>query len=213
MIVLSSGHLNYRDPTFEEISFQVYSALAYGAKSIGYYLYSKSGKHAGYTSWILEDYVDNSNVVDSLHGPLYSKVKMLNADIQSMGMILLNLKSIEVIHSSDYPNNQKNIAETIFKPNVSNGIVKNIINKYNNNKPLEILIGIYTDNKINPGIKYLLIVNKDVLYSSEIELVFNKTYNIYLFNKKESKFTKLSMDQNVKLGINAGSGELLRLKE
>ncbi|MBK7630784.1 MAG: hypothetical protein IPJ23_08780 [Ignavibacteriales bacterium] len=41
MVVLSSEHLSYKKPTFEEISFQVYSALAYGAKGIGYYQYSK----------------------------------------------------------------------------------------------------------------------------------------------------------------------------
>jgi len=81
MIVLSSGHLSYKNPTFEEISFQVYSALAYGVKGIGYYLYSKSGEQVGYTSWILEDYVDNLNVPDSLHGPLFYPVKELNQNI------------------------------------------------------------------------------------------------------------------------------------
>nr|MCU0342325.1 hypothetical protein [Ignavibacterium sp.] len=38
MLIFSSEHDKYEKPAFEEISFQVYSALAYGAKGIGYYL-------------------------------------------------------------------------------------------------------------------------------------------------------------------------------
>ena len=119
---------DYKNPTFEEISFQVYSALAYGAKGIGYYMYSKSWERVGYNSWILEDYVDNPNVADSLHGPLFVPVQKLNENIQTLGKILTNLKSIEVIHTSDYPNKQKEITQSLFKSNQSNSLIKQIIN-------------------------------------------------------------------------------------
>ena len=128
MIVLSSGHYDYENPSFEEISLQVFSALAYGAKGIGYYLYSRSWEKYGYKSWVLEDFVDNINVPDLLHGPLFRPVKKLNEEIQALGETLLNLECIQVIHSSDYPNNQKDITESLLKVKNTNTYIKNINN-------------------------------------------------------------------------------------
>ncbi|MEJ2193768.1 MAG: hypothetical protein P8X73_02775, partial [Ignavibacteriaceae bacterium] len=126
MIVLSSGHDDYGNPSFEDISFQVYSALAYGAKGIGYYLYSKSWEKASYSSWILENYVDEPDVADSLHGPLFLPVKRLNGNLQNLGKILMKLKSVKVLHTSDYPNNQNGISSLIFNEKEINGPMKNI---------------------------------------------------------------------------------------
>ena len=96
MIVMAGEHDYYKRPTFEEISLQVYSALAYGAKGIGYYLYARGWETLGYKSWILENYVDNLNVADSLHGPLFIPVRKLNQNIQTLGKILLNLNRLRL---------------------------------------------------------------------------------------------------------------------
>ncbi|MBU2584640.1 MAG: hypothetical protein KKH32_04850, partial [Bacteroidetes bacterium] len=208
MIVLSSGHLSYKNPSFEEISFQVYSALAYGAKGIGYYLYSKSWEKNGYTSWILEGYVDDPNVADSLHGPLFVPVQYLNKQIQVLGKILSELSSIDVIHTSDYPNKQKDITQSLFKLNASNNFIKEIYNNENINADHKILIGVFEDkNNSVPGGKYLLIVNKDVSVNSEHIIKLNVQYKLFKFNKETGEKYFIANTDNISATISPGSGE------
>ncbi|HSP87827.1 MAG TPA: hypothetical protein VLN45_06820, partial [Ignavibacteriaceae bacterium] len=172
MIVLTSGHENYKNPTLQELSFQVYSALAYGAKGIGYYLYSKAWRNYGYKSWILENFVDNNNVADSLHGPLFLPVKKLNEQVQTLGKILLNLKSIEVVHSSDYPNKQRDILESIIKINKTDSYIKSINNADELNSDPKVLVGILKERETNENKgTYLLIINKDVIRKVNVNIV------------------------------------------
>jgi len=213
MIVLSSGHWGYKNPTFEEISFQVYSALAYGAKGIGYYLYSKSWERVGYTSWILEDNVDKLNIADSLYGPLFVPVQKLNENIQTLGKILTNLKSVEVIHTSDYPNKQKEITQSLFKSNQSNSLIKQITNNEQSNTDPKLLIGVFEEmNNTTAGGKYLLIVNKDVGKGSNITFALNSPYEIFKFDKENGESTLIASSDKISLQISPGSGELLYIK-
>lgn len=209
MIVLSSGHGNYKNPTFEEISLQVYSALAYGAKGIGYYLYSKSWEKAGYKSWVLEDFVDDSNVADSLHGPLFLPVKKLNAQIQALGKTLLNLEPIEVIHSSDYPNNQKDISESVFKLGEPHSFIQYISGASVLNSDPRILIGILKERKPNlsEGI-YLLIVNKDVTTDTFVSILMPTELKIFKYNKITGMKIFERQSNTISIYISAGSGEL-----
>lgn len=193
MIVLASEHDNYKKPTIEEISLQAYSALAYGAKGIGYYLYARGWESLGYKSWILENYVDDLNITDSLHGSLFKPVQKLNENIQTLGKILMNFKSVEVFHTSDYPNKQKEISHSLFESNHFNGLIKQITNNDGSNTDTKLLIGIFEEmNKSSTIGKYLLIVNKDVTSGSNIRLKFNKSIKIYKFNKNtiEKKLLK-----------------------
>ena len=210
MIVLSSGHWGYKNPTIEEISFQVYSALAYGAKGIGYYLYSKSWERVGYTSWILEDNLDNPNVADSLHGPLFVPVQKLNENIQTLGKILTNLKSVEVIHTSDYPNKQKEITQSLFKSNQADNLIKEILINNNANTDPKLLIGLFEEmNSPSSESKYLLIVNMDVKENSNFTLTLNNVYDVYKIDKESGKKEFIISDNKIKLNIQSGSGELL----
>ena len=213
MIVLSSEHLNYRKVGFEDISLQVYSALAYSAKGIGYYLYSKCWEHVSYKSWILEDYVDDPNVPDSLHGPLFVPVQELNEQVQVLGKILNELESVEVIHTSDYPNKQKDIAPSIFKKEVSGKLVQEIQPIENTDSDSKILIGIFKEkNDTSLTRKYLLVVNKDILTSSEFQIKLDKDYKIYKFNKETGERNFFGTDQNILTTISPGSGELFYIE-
>jgi hypothetical protein len=209
MIVLSSGHLGYKNPTFEEISFQVFSALAYGAKGIGYFLYSKSMEMVGYKSWILEENVDNLNVPDSLHGPLFVPVKKLNAQVQILGDTLLNLKSIEVIHSSDYPNKQKDISESVLRLDKTHSFIRSIKTADGTNIDPKVLIGILKNREAdkNEG-TYLMVVNKNVTDKIFVDILLNDVSRIYIINKNtgESKFIYES--DVLEVEIFSGSGEL-----
>jgi hypothetical protein len=213
MIVLSSEHLNYRKTTFEDISLQVYSALAYGAKGIGYYLYSKCWEHVTYKSWILENYVDNPNVADSLHGPLFVPIKKLNQNIQSLGKVLTNLESVEIIHTSDYPNKQKDISKALFKKNQSNSIIKEILENEKSDTDSTILVGVFI-NKIDSTSsgKYLLIVNKDVRANSSSTILLNKNYNLFKFDNQTGDSSLIDYSDKITLKLSPGSGELYYLK-
>jgi hypothetical protein len=213
MIVLSSGHWGYKNPTFEEISFQVYSALAYGAKGIGYYMYSRSWERVGYTSWILEDNVDKLNIADSLYGPLFVPVQKLNENIQTLGKTLTNLKSIEVIHTSDYPNKQKEITQSLFKSNQSNSLIKQIVNTGESNTDPKLLIGVFEEmNYTESGGKYLLIVNKDVGRGSNITIALNSPYEIFKFDKENGESNLITSSDKISLQISPGSGKLIYIK-
>lgn len=209
VIVLSSGHEPYKNPTFEEISFQVYSALAYGAKGTGYYLYSKSWEKNGYTSWILENYVDDPTVADSLHGPLFVPVQNLNSTVQILGKILTELESVGIIHSSDYPNKQEDITHSLFKRNATNSFIKEIYNNENSNADSKILIGVFKNkNDTAETGKYLLVVNKDVSEKSEYKINLDKQYKLYKFNKETGEKEFIANDDNISAIISPGSGEL-----
>jgi hypothetical protein len=213
MIVLSSEHLSYRKVEFEDISLQVYSALAYGAKGLGYYLYSKCWEHVTYKSWILEDYVDDPSVADSLHGPLYVPVQNLNKQVQVLGKILSGLKSVDILHTSDYPNNQKDIAQSLLKKNEPKGLLKEITITEDENGDPKILIGVFEDKNDTSEIgKYLLVVNKDVRRSSEYRIKLNKEYKLYMFSKESGEKTFLVKSENISTVILPGSGELFYLE-
>jgi hypothetical protein len=213
MIVLSSEHLSYRKVEFEDISLQVFSALAYGAKGIGYYLYSKCWEHVTYKSWILENYVDDPSVADSLHGPLYVPVQNLNKQVQVLGKILSELESVDILHTSDYPNNQKDIAHSLLKKNESNRLLKEITINENVNDDPKILIGVFEvkadTNRIG---KYLLVVNKDVQRSSEYLIKLNRTYKLYKFDEETGEKSFLNSDENIITVISPGSGELFYIE-
>jgi hypothetical protein len=213
MIVMSSEHDYYKKPTFEEISLQVYSALAYGAKGIGYYLYARGWETLGYKSWILEDYVDNLNVADSLHGDLFVLVQKLNKSIQTLGKILLNLKSTEIIHTSDYPNKQEEITQSLFKSNKANSLIKQILNTGEPDTDSKLLIGIFEEkNKLNSNGKYLFIVNKDVNATSNITTTLNGPYNIYKFDKETGEKKFINTNENISSKISEGTGELFYIE-
>lgn len=213
VIILSSEHLQYKKPTVEEISLQVYSSLAYGAKGLGYYLYSKSFSDYGYKSWILENYVDDETVADSLRGELFVPIKRLNEEVQTLGKILINLETIEVFHSSNYPNSQKDISHTIFKRNNTSSIVNTIVNNSEVYSDPRILIGVFKNKKGEPlSRKYLLIVNKDVNAEANIKIQLNKSHKVFKFTKETGDFNLITYDENFNSRIAPGSGELYILK-
>ncbi|MGQ9845568.1 MAG: hypothetical protein ACUVQN_05095 [Caldisericia bacterium] len=212
MIILSSGHDNYKNPSFEEIRFQIYSALAYGAKGIGYYLYSKSFEQIGYRSWILENYVDDEQVADSLHGPLYVPIKKLNAEIKKLGGILMNLKSRRIIHTSDFPNNQLNISFGLSHQSNTESIVKDIISFDSLSTQKNFLIGEFSNENLEENYNYLLIVNKDYNQNCDLKILFSESKEIFKFNKNSGKFERIGFNNFINLSILAGDGELVLLR-
>ncbi len=73
---------HYRDITEADVSFQVYSALAYGMKSIQYFTY---GEH-----WDTNVHTTNCMIYDGQKTAIYDAVKAVNTEIKKIDHILLN---------------------------------------------------------------------------------------------------------------------------
>lgn len=212
-IILSSGHGEYKNPTFEEIRFQVFSALAYGAKGIGYYLYSRALEEYGYTSWILEKNVDNIYTADTSYGRNYLPVKKLNEQVQTLGKILNNLESEKVIHTSLYPSNQIGISKSILNNLPENAPIKGIIKNNDLDSDPKILIGVFYEKQSPPNDKkYLMVVNKDVRNQSSITIKFDRQYSVYEFDKNAGGKILKAQNHLIKILMLPGEGVLLSLE-
>lgn len=203
MIILSSEHLDYKKLTFEEISFQAYSALAYGAKGIGYYIFSKSWEHYGYKSWILEKNFDNSSLPDSFYGDFFPLVKQLNYRVQAIGKFLLNKESIEVIHLSNEPNNQKMILPKYLSKD-------SLISVDKSSSDRDIFFGLFAGKEIKDKI-YVLIVNKNFHSKKKIQFKLSKESEIRKFNSDDEKFLLNQKGREFSLELNPSFADLYEI--
>ena len=93
---------NLREPTLEEIRMQVWSALAYGAKSIAYWVYSCYAPYspgigrAAWTSFVIEDEFNNPSAAS--HGPLYDGMTEVNRKLQIVGDFVTPLTAYATYH-------------------------------------------------------------------------------------------------------------------
>lgn len=212
MIVLTSGHDDYKNPTFEEIRFQVFSALAYGAKGIGYYLYSRSFEQIGYSSWILQDYVDDDTVVDSLHGPLYLPVKNLNKQIQYIGKFLNNSNSLGIVHLNDFPNGQTNIKIGLNDSLKNLFYIDSVYYPDNFNSSQDLLIGFFND-KDNHLNKQFLVVNKNFNKQLRAYIALSKNLSFKMLNKTNGILNELGKRKKIEIFLEPGDAELFILED
>ena len=161
----------------------------------------------------MEDIVDNPNVADSLHGPLYVPIKKLNEEIQVLGKTLSNLKSVDIIHNSDYPNKQKDIDTSILSKSRTSSIIKEILNDNETQVIPKLLIGIFeNESNADSSEKYLLIVNKDVDKNSIGNILLNNSFNIFKLDIVTGQKMFINHSNKININILAGSGELYFLK-
>ncbi len=93
-IVLSLGALSYREPSPADMSFEVYTSLAYGARGIAYFKYFTPavGNFRG-------------GPIDQFghENPMWHTMQQLNLQIGKLAPTLLKLKSDRVYHFGDVP--------------------------------------------------------------------------------------------------------------
>ncbi|HXH84692.1 MAG TPA: hypothetical protein VNN07_17430 [Candidatus Tectomicrobia bacterium] len=90
---LTIAHRDYRRPSESDLRWQHYSNLAYGAKGLWYFTYWAP---AGWKGWDARAIVDGR---DGSRTELYDWVATLNAAILAMGHVLVDLRSVEVVHT------------------------------------------------------------------------------------------------------------------
>ncbi|MHB9034386.1 MAG: hypothetical protein ACYC6L_15240 [Anaerolineae bacterium] len=144
-IFLSVPHFSYRDPSAEDLRWQVYSSLAYGAKGLTYFTY-------------LTPDADNyrQGIIDVYGNPTvkYVPVQQLNHEISNLGPWLMRLTSTCVTH----------VGETaeLYSRQVGSG---SIVEADGGGRDL--LVGEYIDTEKLP---WVLVMNKDRKHSAWVTL-------------------------------------------
>ncbi len=159
-ILLTAGHFGYRAPSFNDLALQVYGALAYGAKGLGYY------KVVGETLQVLhapELGNWNGSPLDEFHdiNPVpYYNMKKINKRIRVMAPVLLNLKSTDVYHigGDSIPQRNHSITDTSLIQGMESGYA--------------FIVGEFTH--IKDGSRWIMIVNKDLKASTFVRPKFSK---------------------------------------
>ncbi len=91
----------YRQATPEDLRYEVYSALAYGAKGILYYNFWNPHPDENKNGWHEQDAILG---YDGQPGPLFTVASQINGEILTMGDLLLDLRSVGVYHATnDFP--------------------------------------------------------------------------------------------------------------
>ncbi len=111
-IILGNCHFTYAEPSDAGLRFQVYSALAYGARGICYFTY------------FTPDIGNYRLAAIDAHGnktETWTKLRRLNLEIQALAPVLKNLKSIGVFHTEPLPAGTAGLAASRWLLGVAGG--------------------------------------------------------------------------------------------
>lgn len=182
--------------------WQIYGALAYGAKGVAYWLLSEAdspGEQAYWGPGIMTAAGDTVAV-------RYSQVRVMNRDLHKLGPTLMRLDPVAVFHKDSL--DQVKIAEELF---TSDAKVYNILSAFGAGS--DSAMAGYLKDRIN-GDDYLMVVSK--------ALVASQTFTLTLTNTADSLFRiDRATGNQVLLGTNTttisltslapGQGELFRI--
>lgn len=144
-IYLSVPHFAYRDPSAQDLRWQAYTSLAYGAKGVTYFTYLTPD---------IENY--HQGIID-IYGnptPKYADVQQINRELDKLGPWLMRLTSTCVTHIGAVPDGCQRQA--------GNG---SVVDADGNGRDL--LVGEFTDCDALP---WILVVNKDRQHSAWVTL-------------------------------------------
>ncbi|MCE5258061.1 MAG: hypothetical protein LLG44_03260 [Chloroflexi bacterium] len=93
-IYLSVPHFAYRNPSPEDLRYQVYTSLAYGAKALTYFTYHTPD---------IENYREAVTDIYGHPTAKYPYVRQINQELRMLGPWLLSLTSTCVAHTGEVP--------------------------------------------------------------------------------------------------------------
>jgi hypothetical protein len=188
-IILALPHLSYREPSAAEMSWQVYTSLAYGIKGLVWFTY-----------WTLPDWDLESKgaaIVDSKGEParLFPLVRQLNGEVRTLGKTLLQLTSTGVYHTGEVPLGCTRLG--VDAPVQLPG-------------DLPLLIGFFVEAT---GQQYALVVNRD--HSRPVAVTLLPKPHVTALTEISASTgadTPVPLtDGTAQLSLGAGAGRLLRL--
>lgn len=137
-IILATPHFNYRDPSPEDMRWQVYTSLAYGAKALAYFTYKTPD---------LENYRNGPLSIYEKRTAKWDVVRDLNLELRALASHLLGLRSTGVWHWPDVPEGTD--AET--RCLCGEGVVARI-------EGGSYVVGEFVDDE---GLPWVMVVNRD----------------------------------------------------
>jgi hypothetical protein len=113
-ILMVSPHVPYRDPTESDLRWQVYSALAYGARGILYFTYwlNRSGVVPLYDA-IVDD--------QGRRTAHYDQVQRVNGELNALAPTLVQLRSTGVYHAGTLPSGTQGLPPGAIVQSVDGG--------------------------------------------------------------------------------------------
>lgn len=191
-ILLAVPHDPYRDPTESDLRWQVYTALAYGARGLMYFTYiTPLG-----TQWNFHDAILDEN---GKRTPKYEWAKQLNSEIKHLAPTLMKLKSVAVYHTGTLP--------TGAKPLPKDGLISQI-------EGGEFVVGQFNGPD---GSRYAMITNRDMRKSARAKITFSQKVRAYetCADTGGEHFLVLQSDNGNSVWINnfaPGDGKLIRIE-
>jgi hypothetical protein len=145
-IVQSVGCLNFREVSRIDLSFEVYTSLAYGARGIAYFTYF-TPQVGNFRTAPIDQFGHTT--------PTWDSMRFVNLQVEKLAPTLLKLKSDRAYHLGKIPRN-------LPGPDESTQI---------KSAPGNLLVGDFTHED---GTAYVLCVNKDFTGNQVLQPQFNK---------------------------------------
>jgi hypothetical protein len=199
---LVTAHKNtYRQPSESDLRWQVYSFITYGAKGIWYYNYR-----------IGDPDFDEGMVThaDGTPTETYYLVKDVNAELQALGPILLQLKSTDVFHTG------------LSIPDGTVQYEDGCMEAFNSFSGDEFIIGAFENQDFPGDDVYIMIMNKrhsanttSLEEAAVASFTLKQPYSkVYKYESLTGNQVELTQNQGVySLTINGGQGILLRITQ
>ena len=181
-VILSIAHLNLAETTEETLALQVYSALAYGSKGIGYFTFYTSDK-GNYRHGAIDRF--------GYHTPTWDLIRNINLQVHSLVPIYKNLKSVNVFHAETISSNGdvSNFTFSIDSAIAYSGILDNsplLVGEFENvidNKPYAIVVNKDIENSVYIKFKFKGYDTKDIVVVNQVNRTpqpFYKDFGSYL---------------------------------
>jgi len=194
---LATGHGGvYGQATFEDIAFQVYSNLAYGAQGLEYFTYIRPGEggdSSEHEFWNCPgplDYGGGKTVV-------YDYVKKMNKEVKALTPVFLGAKVIDVAHTRDKSGKLPN-----WRTHELTQMPANVASLTSSG------VGVVVSHLRNASKEYMLVVNRDIKNSQNITVNFSSDVVKINTDSSEVKITSGGHD----FSLSAGHMALFRLK-
>jgi hypothetical protein len=181
-IVLSNSHFHYAEPTPGGLRFQAYTTLAYGARGISYFTYF-APEVGNYRLAPVDQFGHKT--------PTWDMLRCVNLQIRKLVPTYLTLRSINVFHEPEVPEECQGIATARVIESISGG---------------SFVVGEFEGPGGQP---YAMVVNKDLHNSAAFSVKFKAPGRVMVVSAYTGRVTNWEGEQD---WLAPGQGMLLTVE-
>ena len=192
-ILLSVPHFGYRDPTEEDLRWQVNTALAYGARGIMYFTYSSLPDTEHYKGW-----GDAIIGRDGSRTAKYEHVKRINGELKRLAPTLVRLTSTAVYHTQPLPRGTRPMPDDDLLVEVRGG---------------EFVVGLFRSEE---GERYAMFVNRSPRAAADATIAFSRGVKVEELDCTTGKEQEIALRKETRglfwdVHFEPGQGRLVKL--